>query len=225
MATSYPYTSAQGSLVKAFEQFRRNFPPTIDAAILQKFSIAPANESYVISTVKFLGLVDENNKTVDKVGDFFRAGDGEFKKGLDDLLKVAYADLYTEQGAEPWAVTKEALTTWFRVTDKTSELIGQRQAATYLTLASLAGHGEPIKPAAASPKAASSTSTGKPAGPKRVAPAVAEAGNKSGAAGREGGSTNPVGLTVRVEVNLPADATPDVYDSIFASIRKNLLNP
>jgi len=33
-----------------------------------------------------------------------------------------------------------------------------------------------------------------------------------------------VGLTVRIEVNLPADGDQDTYDKIFKSIRENLLN-
>jgi hypothetical protein len=38
-------------------------------------------------------------------------------------------------------------------------------------------------------------------------------------------STNaPFGLTVRVEVNLPADADQETYDKIFQSIRKNLID-
>jgi hypothetical protein len=33
-----------------------------------------------------------------------------------------------------------------------------------------------------------------------------------------------VGLTVRIEINLPANGTQATYDNIFQSIRKNLLN-
>jgi hypothetical protein len=33
-----------------------------------------------------------------------------------------------------------------------------------------------------------------------------------------------VGLTVRIEINLPADGDQDTYDRIFKSIRENLLN-
>ena len=36
--------------------------------------------------------------------------------------------------------------------------------------------------------------------------------------------TAPFGLTVRVEVNLPADADQETYDKIFQSIRKNLID-
>jgi hypothetical protein len=34
------------------------------------------------------------------------------------------------------------LTRWFRASDKTSDLVGQRQASTFQTMAALAGHGE-----------------------------------------------------------------------------------
>jgi len=34
----------------------------------------------------------------------------------------------------------------------------------------------------------------------------------------------PVGLTVRVEINLPPDGDQATYDRIFRSIRENLLN-
>jgi hypothetical protein len=33
-----------------------------------------------------------------------------------------------------------------------------------------------------------------------------------------------VGLTVRIEINLPATGDQDTYDKIFKSIRENLLN-
>lgn len=32
-----------------------------------------------------------------------------------------------------------------------------------------------------------------------------------------------LGLTVRVEINLPADGTKETYDNIFKSIKENLL--
>jgi hypothetical protein len=34
---------------------------------------------------------------------------------------------------------------------------------------------------------------------------------------------NDFGLTVRVEINLPADGTKETYDNIFKSIKENLL--
>jgi len=227
MSSSHPYTSSQGSLVKAFEQFRKSFPTTVDAATLQKFSIAPANESYVINTLRFLGLIDDVGKKSDSKIDFFFGDDVKFAAGLDTVLREAYVDLFSELGDEPWTSTREQLAVWFRVTDKTSDLIGSRQASTFLTLASLAGHGEPSKPVAASTALKSPASkTPKAATTKRVSKAdhsgTGNAANVGGGGDRLSGGS--VGLTVRVEVNLPAGGSAETYDAIFASIRKNLID-
>lgn len=70
--SNYPYTSGQGSLVQTFSQLRKGFPGKVDAGYLQRFKIAPANESYVISVLRFLGLIDEEGNPVgDKIGYFY----------------------------------------------------------------------------------------------------------------------------------------------------------
>jgi len=223
---TYPYTSGQGALVKAFEQFRKVFPPAVDASTLKRFNIAPANESYIINIFRFLGLIDDEGKKIDGVTDIFFHGEDEFKSGLEGLITSAYADLFAEHGANAWDEGKDGLTTWFRVKDKTSELIGSRQASTFLTLAALSGHGEPFKPA---PTAKATTT------PKTVKPKSPPPSKQDSAKPAETLVTTPtphyvpatdkaVGLTVRVEVNLPAGGTPEVYDAIFASIRKNLID-
>ncbi|WP_405372309.1 MULTISPECIES: DUF5343 domain-containing protein [unclassified Microbacterium] len=228
---SYPYTSGQGALVKAFDQFRKAFPPVLDASTLKRFGIAPANESYVINIFRFLGLIDDDGKKVDATTEIFFHGEESFKSGLEGLVSAAYADLFAEHGANAWDEGKDSLTTWFRVKDKTSELIGGRQASTFLTLAALAGHGEPIKPAPTTKTAAS-----KPAPkPKPKSTGSSAANSVATTPAEESPLTLPdkrnipaangsVGLSVRVEVNLPAAATPEVYDAIFASIRKNLID-
>jgi hypothetical protein len=116
---------------------------------------------------------------------------------------------------------KDALATWFRVKDKTSELIGGRQASTLLTLAALAGRGEPTPQtrtsitARASKAKAAARSASKPT-VVSVTPTV----ERPPIIAMQSG----VGLTVRVEVNLPAAATADVYDAIFTSIRRSLID-
>jgi hypothetical protein len=37
-------------------------------------------------------------------------------------------------------------------------------------------------------------------------------------------SSKDIGLTVRVEINLPPDGTKETYDNIFKSIKENLIN-
>jgi hypothetical protein len=99
---------------------------------------------------------------------------------------------------------------------------------TFQTLAALAGHGEipatratgtkkiaapgiPTKKTAAKKSATSKVDTRTPPPPppeeERTPPAKAD-----------------VGLTVRIEVNLPPGGNADTYDAIFASIKKHLMS-
>lgn len=59
MATTYPYISSSGPVVKTVERFRKQFPGEVTAETLRKLGIAPKNESYVINILKFLNLIDE----------------------------------------------------------------------------------------------------------------------------------------------------------------------
>ena len=225
MAT-YPYTFGQGALVKSFEQFRKVFPPTVDASTLKRSNIAAANESYIINIFRFLDLIDDEGKKIDGVTDVFFHGEDEFKSGLEGLITTAYADLFAEHGANAWDEGKDGLTTWFRVKDKTSELIGGRQASTFLTLAALSGHGEPLKPAPTT-KATTPPNTVKPKSLRPLKEDSAKAAETlvtTPTPQSVPATDSAVGLTVRVEVNLLAAGSPEVYDAIFASIRKNLID-
>jgi len=212
--------------VKSFEQFRKVFPPTVDASTLKRSNIAAANESYIINIFRFLDLIDDEGKKIDGVTDVFFHGEDEFKSGLEGLITTAYADLFAEHGANAWDEGKDGLTTWFRVKDKTSELIGGRQASTFLTLAALSGHGEPLKPAPTT-KATTPPNTVKPKSLRPLKEDSAKAAETlvtTPTPQSVPATDSAVGLTVRVEVNLLAAGSPEVYDAIFASIRKNLID-
>ena len=231
MATSYPYVSAPGALVKLFEQFRKSFPAVVDAATLKKFEIAPNNESYVINTIRFLGLIDEAGKKAEGVADFFFGDDPTFQSGLGTLIATAYAPLFADHGDDAWEKAIDALTPWFRVTDKTSDVVGGRQATTFKTLAALAGRGDLKRSSAKdSSAAAPKRPTGKK--PKQTAQTNQPTVNTvpktevivPSSTSYSNTDSQSLGLTVRIEVNLPAGGTPAEYDSIFASIRKHLID-
>ena len=138
----YPYISGQAALVQAFSQLRRGFPGKVDAGYLQRFNIAPANESYVISILRFLGLIDDDGDRVEDKTEYFYGNDDSFKSGLEDALRRAYSQVFDEMGDGALDASKGDLTHWFRASDKTSEVVGERQASTFQTLAALAGHGD-----------------------------------------------------------------------------------
>lgn len=219
---NYPYISGPASLSKAFSQLRKNFPPRVDSAYLRRFQIAPSNESYVIAILRFLDLIDdEGNKREDKV-DFFLGNIEAFESGLTAVLGDAYAALLTEMGNEAYKTSRDDLAHWFRSYDKTSDLVGKRQAATFLALGALAGQNEAAvpRPSTAAPKSRARRAA-KPTSSDAVAPTAerSEAMETTPSAPRSG----DVGLTVRIEVNLPAGGDSETYDAIFASIKRHLM--
>ena len=60
MADKHPYVSANGTLVQVLNHLKKSFPATFDADTLRKLGLAPHNESYIINTVRFIKLIDEN---------------------------------------------------------------------------------------------------------------------------------------------------------------------
>jgi hypothetical protein len=133
-------------------------------------------------------------------------------------------------GDNAMTAEKAPLVHWFRASDKTSELVGLRQASTFLTLAAFAGHGSiPAAKAqqARKPAEAKSAATKAPARPAATPKGNSkqsneETKNPGGGVVKTNGSD--VGLTVRIEVNLPPGGDAKTYDAIFASIKKHLMS-
>lgn len=225
---NYPYISTPKGLADAFAQFRKaGFPAKLDAAYLKRFKIASANESYLISILRFLGMIDDDGAKVDDHVAMFYGGDDVFQPGLKERMKDAYSQLFDEMGGDAALTTDRSdLTNWFRGADKTSELVGGRQASTFLTLAGLATGNNLPKPRATS--GSSPRKRAKPAARKNGEQAAAQTEPKSTdattpPAPRVNSLTPDVGLAVRIEVNLPAGEDPATYDAIFASIKRHLM--
>ncbi len=219
----YPYVPSAGILIQPFTQFRKSFPKKVDAETLKRLGIAPSNEGYVIQNLKFLNLINKEGEQTNIGVDLFTThGDAEFSAKLEPVLRQAYGDLFELRGPDAWTLDRGALITFFRGTDKTSEIVGGRQANAFSTLATLAG-----KRQAAPTRVGNTVSERKPSKPKppqsKKGPIKAEieVPNLNAKTDRKAGG---YGLTVRIEVNLPANGSPETYDAIFKSIRENLLN-
>jgi hypothetical protein len=119
-----------------------------------------------------------------------------------------------------------------------TQLVGDRQASKFKTLAALAGHGQlparatttkkaasngaaPAKTPAANKRAATKKTTRTPIADERDSNGVGNGGDKGKAKIKDG---QDVGLSVRIEVNLPPGGDADTYDAIFASIKKHLMS-
>jgi len=216
VAEKHPYASP-GAVTTAINQFRKSFPTKVSADTLRKLSIAPNNESYVINTLRFIGAIDtEGNKTERSTAAFNLAA---FQQAFGKMVQTAYTELFTLHGDAAWELQLDGLISFFRTSDQTSDLVGRRQASTFQGLASLAGHGEVSAPQRSSvkPKEAKQKST-----KLKASDPVPTVDKEALFGGND--RQREVGLTVRIEVNLPVAADQETYDRIFRSIRENLLN-
>ena len=87
----HPYISGGGGIVGAVSQFRRSLPAKITAETLQKLGIAPNNESYLISVLRFVGIIDaDGNRTTEAASVFSKHEQAEFEQGFAGMVKAAY---------------------------------------------------------------------------------------------------------------------------------------
>lgn len=225
MATTYPYISSAGPVVKTVERFRKQFPAEVTAETLRKLGIAPKNESYVINIIKFLGLIDEAGKKVEaNTKAFLQTDDSKFTEQFAQVVQSSYKGLFDLFGDEAWTRERDGLVTFFRESDGSSDVVGKRQAITFNALAALSGHGEVFVPRTGATTSGNGTSVAAKSKPKSAtaAPAKVKSDTKEKPAPQV--AAGAVGLTVRIEVNLPADGDQKTYDAIFRSIRKNLID-
>ncbi len=224
---THPYVPSSGNIVQTFTQFRKAMPGSVDAARLKQLGVAPSNEPMVLGVLRFLGFIDENgNRTESGKTVFLKHDDAQFAKELEKHVKKAYSELFEVRGEDAWELDQETLIGFFRATDETSALTAKRQALTFKTLSALSGHGDVSSPRtkASGPRAKKDsiriTTKAEKSSAGRITNPTLHQESKSG----ESGSSSPMALTVRIEVNLPAQGDQQTYDRIFKSIRENLLN-
>jgi hypothetical protein len=206
---------------------RGSLPASLKAETLKKLGYAPKNETYIISTLRFLGIIDKDGKrTGDAIKIFSQHQDKDFQKAFAQLVKMAYKEVFTLYGEKTWGLDSSQLITFFRQNDQSSALVGQRQASTFLTLSGLSGHHE-LPPVKATFKADNEPKLKKKRD-KETTPNVKVIKRQEVTGlkkdGNEGLKAREVGLSVRIEINLPAEGKQETYDRIFKSIRDNLLN-
>ena len=218
----YPYVPSGGIIQQAIEQFKKALPSKVDGATLKKLGVDPSNEGYVINTLKFLGLVDPDNARTDAGVALFSTHGEAFAPALEVIVREKYDALFELRGDESWGLDRDALISFFRQTDKTSATVGARQALTFVALASMSAKREAASkstPANSSkPRVAQKT---KPANPTKATDTTSLKAESPLI--QQNVDPGSVALTVRIEINLPANGSQATYDNIFKSIRENLL--
>lgn len=235
MADKHPYMSGSGGLTQLVIQLRKAFPATVTADTLKKLGIAPQNETYVLNIMKFIGVIDTENKKTSSASPIFnKHDDSDFQQEFEKLVAAAYHELFNLHGEDAWTLPINKLISFFRNNDGTSDIVGKRQASTFQTLARISGKLD--ESVVTVPKSSLSNGAAKIA--KKVSSVKKQALSAAApvsAPVSESPLLQPivqtksveaaeVGLTVRIEINLPPGGDQATYDSIFKSIRENLLN-
>lgn len=213
MAEKHPYVVSIKGLHDTITQLRASFPATVTTDTLRRLGFAPASEQKVINVLKFLGVIDNNGSGTEVAKKAFRQHDDAlFQEGFRELVQSSYPALFELHGDTTWQLPRDRLVQFFRNIDETNANVGQRQARTFSLLRELSGYGglKADRSSAANARRIKASATRKPeqAAAPGTTPAVTAV-------------TPQVGLTVRIELNLPADASRETYDHIFKSIRKN----
>lgn len=223
---SHPYISGAGNIAQMIGFLRKNFPMNVTSETVKKFALAPNNESSVINALQFIGIIDQEGKRTSKGHDVFVLGEADFQKAFKGLLFDSYKDLFELRGDEVWSMSKQQLTTYFRTADKTSEVIGERQANVFVMFRGLAGYATTSESAASK-----AVGNGKPAKVKSLSPKKLKVTEAPAAILKQtphelsaDDARRSIALTVRVEINLPAAGSQETYDNIFKSIRANLID-
>lgn len=148
MADKHPYMSGSGGVRQAVAQLRKSFPAAVSAETLKKLEIAPNNETYVLNILRFVGVLDaENKRTNESASIFNRHDEEEFQQGFAGMVEKAYHELFALHGVGAWGLPLNKLIAFFRSHDNTSDVVGKRQASTFQMLASLSGktNAAPVK--------------------------------------------------------------------------------
>ena len=226
MADKHPYMSGAGGVVQAVAHLRNSFPAQVTAETLKKLGIASNNETYVLNILRFVGVLDaDGKKNAAAATVFSKHDDTEFQAGFAGLVAVAYADLFNLHGDAAWSLPTDKLISYFRNTDHTSALVGQRQASTFQSLAALGGKTDAAARISTAKARRGERAVAKVV-PKKTAATPVQSTDPVAAAApaRAAPNSSSMALTVRVEINLPAGGDQETYDRIFKSIRENLLN-
>lgn len=223
MADKHPYVTAPSYLTKTIQQLRMNFPSPFTAETLKRLGIASNGESYVVNVLRFLELIDNDGNKTDTATQIFSTHDSkQFEQKFSECIKKSYSALFELHGDRTWDLDTDGLIQFFRSIDHTSASVGKRQARSFQALAEFTGRTEVSPPKPDTP----STKRSKEKASKQTKMNIKTKESDSNLTGLPSEDKEPrnFGLTVRIEINLPADGAKETYDNIFRSIRENLLN-
>ncbi len=203
----YPYTTVPGKLRDLFKKApSMGRPDKVTVSWLKKAGWTSSNDPSMIPVLKFVGIVGSDG-IPSELWDSLRVQDEGNRAKLASAIRQAYADLFS---LYPDAHRKdaEALRNFFRANTSAGEQAQTKMLQTFQVLAEFADFDA---------EAPSST-------PATQGASKAKKDNAQGGGTNSGGAASPgLTLNVNIQLQLPATVEGDVYEKLFAAMRKHLV--
>lgn len=192
-------------------------------AILQKIVEGAAPDKFTLAHLKGIGFASSNDQgVVPLLKDLkFLTSDGtptsryhayrdksQSRKILGEALREAYEDLF-HINERPSDADRQAIIGRFKSTHNVTDLVAERQAATFLALLKLADLPTPGRASAEPTESLPPPEPPSPRPERAPVPSALPAFS---------------GLRYNIEVHLPATKDVEVYNAIFKSLREHLLD-
>lgn len=193
-------------------------------SIMQKIVEGSAPEKFTLAHLKGIGFTSSNDQGVIPVlKDLkFLAADGtptsryhhyrdksQSKRVLGEALREAYEDLF-HINEQPTEADRQAIIGRFKSTHNATDLVAERQSATFFALLKMADL----------PRAGKSQAQQVEPPPPPIPSPTAPPPERTTGLSSMGFS----GLRYNIEVHLPATKDVEVYNAIFKSLREHLLD-
>jgi hypothetical protein len=202
MTEEYPYT-----LSSRFEKFlatfhERGIPDQFTNATLEEAGFKSKNDRGIKDVLRFIGFLDSSGKPTNRYHEFRNRG--KQKKVMAEAILDGYSGLYK---SIPLAHTKdrETLANFFSTKTTAEKQVYGAMARTFETLCKFADFGgASTTPGPVTQKVTPGITAPAPISPSK--PRIREPQ-----------------ININVQFVLPKDKDPEVYDAIFASLKKHLL--
>lgn len=204
---TYPYVASPDKLKSLLTKLAKEvgIPPKCDMKFLKTNGFTSSNDNRLLSAIKFIGLADEKGNP----GELWKELRADSKLAVAKGVRQGYADLFSHF---PDAHLKddEALRLFFSAQTTLGAQAVAKMVTTFKAFREMGDF--------------SAAQSGTPAKAKPAAQGAAEASKQPPVIDTPEIASEP-SVNINVQLQVPPDATGEIYDKFFEAMRKHLWPP
>jgi hypothetical protein len=180
-------------------------PAKFDSKSLESMGYTSSHDQKFLNVLKFIGLLE--NKRGGAPTDLWKEMRGNSRTAIAKGVRLGYADLFSMY-PDAHLRDSEALTSYFATNSSASKDAVQRIVTTFLTLCSLGDF-------STDPISSGGKSEVKPTSQQGIGVGHLNSGGS--------GAVAPV-ININIQMQLPPDATGEIYEKFFEAMKAKLLS-